>query len=774
MRPVYLDYNATTPVADEVLETMLPYLKGQFGNPSSAHVYGNDAKRAVEAARQEVADFLGCEPGEIVFTSGGTESNNLAIRGAVLNRRRQIHSGGSQRGGHIITSAVEHPAVLEVCRYLQRRAFDLTILPVDSSGSVDPDDLRGALRPDTVLVSIMHANNEVGTIQPIRELARIAREAGVLFHTDAAQSAGKIPIDVRELDVDLLSVAGHKMCAPKGVGALYIRKGVHLEKLLYGADHEQNLRAGTENVAQIVALGAAGRIARDGVDGFEAHYRTIRNHLENVLTSAFPGARVNGHSHNRLPNTLSISFPGIQAPTLISRLSGVAASAGSACHAESVEVSSVLEAMKVPMEYAMGTIRLSTGRETTREEAERAAAEIISVARELFSAGGIDRPDRTDINEKGGRPGNSTNRTVGNHLNDETTENVKLTRYTQGLGCACKLEPRKLENVLRAVGVYGGLEFADVLVGPEFSDDAAVYRLDNTRALVQTVDFFPPILDNPRDYGAVAAANALSDIYAMGGTPLFAMNILAFPSSGLPEWVMEEILHGAGETASAAGIPVVGGHTIVDSEPKFGMVVSGLVDPKQIWRNGGARPGDVLILTKAVGTGIITTGIKQGVVSVDGIFDVTRRMRELNSPAAEVLKSFTVHACTDVTGFGLLGHLREMAVASECSMEIVTDTVPFIPDVRRLAAAGVIPGGTRRNLRYVEGVTDFGNSSEVDRLILADAQTSGGLLAAVPAEQADEAIRELRIQGVTDAAIIGTVGAQAPAPNQFVLRIEYS
>ena len=471
---VYLDYNATTPVAAEVLEAMLPYLKGNFGNPSSSHAYGTAAKLAVEAARAEVAALLGCDAGEIVFTSGGTESNNFALRGVAGLYRKQHPTGG-----HLVTSAVEHPAVMEVCRHLEGNGFDLTVLPVDRYGVVDPDDLKGALRKDTFLVSVMHANNEVGTIQPVPELAVLAGEAGALFHTDAAQSVGKIPVDVTALGVDLLTVAGHKLYAPKGVGALYIRSGVVPEKLLYGADHEQNLRAGTENVAQIVALGTACRIAREGLENFAERYRHSRDLLEELVTTAVPQARVNGDPGRRLPNTLSISFPGVQAQTLVGRLSGVAVSAGAACHAEHIDVSAVLQAMNVPLEFAMGTIRLSTGRETTDEEIHRGAEEIVSVVRRLFAA---EREGEAEGEEPGGDIGSGT---------------VRLTRFTHGLGCACKMAPDRLEALLHS----------GVLTGPGQLDDAAVYRLDDRHVLVQSVDFFTPVVDDPRDFGAVAAAN---------------------------------------------------------------------------------------------------------------------------------------------------------------------------------------------------------------------------------------------------------------------------
>ncbi len=723
MNAVYLDYNATTPVATEVFETMLPFLQGHFGNPSSSHVYGIAARSAVEAARANVAALLGCDVGEIVFTSGGTESNNFAVRG-VAGMYRKRHPAG----GHLITSAVEHPAVMEVCRYLEGNGFDLTVLPVDQRGRVDPSDVKNALRSDTFLVSVMHANNEVGTIQPISELAAIAGNAGVLFHTDAAQSAGKIPVDVTELGIDLLTIAGHKLYAPKGIGALYIRNGVALEKLIYGADHEQNLRAGTENVAQIVALGAACRVAREGLSTFTEHYRHSRDLLEDLLTRAVPQARIHGDPSGRLPNTLSISFPGVQAQTLVSRLSGVAVSAGAACHADTIDVSAVLKAMSVPLEVAMGTIRLSTGRETTDADIHTGAEEIISVVRQLLPSLHADPLQDTPAVDTEAGP-------------------IRLTRFTHGLGCACKMAPDRLEDVLRS----------SALAGLENLDDAAVYSLDGRHVLVQSVDFFTPVVDDPRDFGAVAAANALSDIYAMGGTPLFALNIAAFPDDVLPGRVLQEILRGAAEVAAEAGVQILGGHTISDTEPKFGMVVTGTVHPGKAWLKSGLHPGDALILTKPLGTGIITTGIKRGLVSSLAVKEVVAHMRTLNAAAADVLKGFDIHGCTDVTGFGLLGHMREMAAASGCAVEISVPDVPVLAEAKRLVAADVVPGGTKRNLRFLERFTDFGESSMRDRLILCDAQTSGGLVAGVPADRAADIVDALRTRGVKDAAVIGTV-----------------
>jgi cysteine desulfurase len=361
MQRIYLDFNASTPPAPEVADAMLPFLSDSFGNPSSAHWAGKPAKQAVEKARTQVAALLGCRPGEIIFTSGGSEANNHALKGVFFA------SGGA--GAHIITTQIEHPAIHAPCRFLERLGATVTYLPVDRLGRVDPDDVQQAIRPATVLISVMHANNEVGTIQPIAEIARIARERGILFHTDAAQAVGKIPADVGGLGVDLLSVAGHKLYGPKGVGALFIRDGVRIEPIIHGAGHEGGRRAGTENVLLDVGLGAACEVAQSWI----ASPRTteLRDLFWDLLEIKF-GDRIvlNGHPTERLPNTMNVSFVGRIASEILDRLEGVAASTGSACHSGSVELSPVLKAMGVPPEVGMGAIRFSLGRTTTRQEIE--------------------------------------------------------------------------------------------------------------------------------------------------------------------------------------------------------------------------------------------------------------------------------------------------------------------------------------------------------------------------------------------------------------------
>lgn len=359
MQPIYLDYNASTPIDPRVAAAMRRFLQDHYGNPSSGHWAAAEAKAALETARGEVAALLGCQSDEIVFTSGGSEANNLALKGVFFALRG--------KGDHLVATRIEHPAIIEPSRFLERLGARVTYLPVDGTGLLDPDDLRRALTPHTILVSIMHANNEVGTIQPIAECARIARAHGVLFHTDAAQSVGKIPTRVNDLGVDLLSVAGHKLYAPKGIGALFVRRGVALEPLIHGAGHERGRRAGTESALLAVGLGKACELARDLAP--MDRVRALRDDFWRALEEKF-GARVvlNGHATRRLPNTLNVSFVGRIGADILAQLKGVAASTGSACHAGRVELSPVLEAMGVAPEVGMGAVRFSLGRRTTRAE----------------------------------------------------------------------------------------------------------------------------------------------------------------------------------------------------------------------------------------------------------------------------------------------------------------------------------------------------------------------------------------------------------------------
>jgi len=369
MDTIYLDYNATTPIDKEVAQAMQPYLTEYFGNPSSAHAYGAITKRAVEKAREQIADLINCKPSEIIFTSGGTESNNYAIKGTANYLK--------MNGNHIITSSIEHPAVTEVCKYLEQQGFEITYLPVDQYGMISLNELENAIKPSTILITIMHANNEIGTLQPIKEIAQFAQKHQIRFHSDAAQSIGKVNVDVKEMGIDLLSIAGHKLYAPKGIGALFIKEGTVLEKFMHGANHERNLRAGTENVLEIVGLGKAAEIAKRDFNKNFKHVTELREQLLQNLKRALPQLHVNGHPENHLPNTLSISFPGIEANSLLSNLQGVAASAGAACHSEGVELSSVLKAIKLPVEIAMGTIRFSTGKYLNANDIDTATEQIL-------------------------------------------------------------------------------------------------------------------------------------------------------------------------------------------------------------------------------------------------------------------------------------------------------------------------------------------------------------------------------------------------------------
>ena len=377
MRPcrIYLDFNASTPIAPEVAAAMRPFLSRHFGNPSSRHWAGEPARKAVDQARRQVADLLQCRPSEIVFTSGGSEANNHAIKGIFLALK--------SKGSHIITTRIEHPAVLHPCRFLERLGAEITCVGVDRYGVVDPQEIEKAITGKTILVTVMHANNEVGTIQPIKEISKVARRHGILLHTDAAQSVGKIDTKVDVLGVDLLSVAGHKLYAPKGVGALYIREGTPIEPFIHGADHESGRRAGTENVLLIVGLGKACEIARDFSHSEEIE--NLRDRFWDLLRNTFGNEVVlNGHPVLRLPNTLNVSFVDRPGGEILSRLEGVAASTGSACHSGSVELSPVLKAMGTAPRVGMGAIRFSLGRTTTAQEVER-VAELLKKA--LASAG---------------------------------------------------------------------------------------------------------------------------------------------------------------------------------------------------------------------------------------------------------------------------------------------------------------------------------------------------------------------------------------------------
>lgn len=379
--PIYLDYNATTPVDPQVLEAMLPYLTAHYGNPSSDHVYGQHAKTAVDAARAEVAKLVGANPSEIVFTACATEANNLALLGAA----RAALPGGRTL---LVTSAIEHPSVLQPLRHLTKEGWSVIELPVDTDGRVrvgnsDVNCAANVITPEVALVSVMLANNETGSLQAVRAIADLAHAAGALMHVDAAQAVGKVAVNVNDLGADLLTLAGHKFYAPKGVGALYVRTGTALEPIQFGASHEHGLRPGTENVPHIVALGEAARLARTTLAQEGARMTTLRDRLHGLLAAAIPGLRLNGHPTERLPNTLNISFPGVAGWQVLNAAPNVAASTGSACHAGAHAVSGVLAAMGLTQEAAAGAVRLSLGRFTTGAEVDRAADELIRAWKSL-------------------------------------------------------------------------------------------------------------------------------------------------------------------------------------------------------------------------------------------------------------------------------------------------------------------------------------------------------------------------------------------------------
>ena len=364
MRRVYLDHNATTPVHPEVLETMLPFYKEKFGNASSIHSFGREAKAALEEAREKVANFLGTSPQEIYFTSGGTEADNLAVKGVAFANRK--------KGNHLITSSIEHHAVIESCKFLEREGFETTYLPVDRSGLVNPEELKKAIKKETILVSIMFANNETGIIEPIEELAKIAKENEVYFHTDAVQAVGKIPIDVNKSNIDMLSLSAHKIYGPKGVGTLYIRKGIRITPWTHGGHHEKNRRAGTENVAGIVGLAKTLEIAQRDMEEQTKNLKTLTESFYKKITDKIVDVVLNGDFERRIPNTLNISFKGVEGESIILSLDmqGVAVASGSACTSGSLEPSHVLSAMGVPPEIAQGSLRFSFGRENSMEDVD--------------------------------------------------------------------------------------------------------------------------------------------------------------------------------------------------------------------------------------------------------------------------------------------------------------------------------------------------------------------------------------------------------------------
>jgi len=379
MRKIYLDHAATTPVRPEVLETMLPYFNEKFGNASSIHGFGRDAKVALEEAREKVAKILDASSSEIFFTGGGTESDNLAIKGTALANR--------QKGKHVITSKIEHHAILESCKFLEKEGLEVSYLPVDSKGLVDPEDLKKAIRDDTILVSIMYVNNEVGIIQPIEELCKIAKDRGIYFHTDTVQAMGKIPVDVQKLNVDMLAMSGHKIYGPKGVGAIYIRKGVRIIPLSHGGQHERSRRAGTENVPAIIGFAKALELVNKELESQNKHQKNLTKAFYKRLIESIPYVILHGDLNRRIPNTLNLSFKGVEGESVILSLDtkGVAVASGSACTSGTLEPSHVLSAMGIDPAIAQGAIRFSFGRDNTMQDVEYVASILPEIVQRLRS-----------------------------------------------------------------------------------------------------------------------------------------------------------------------------------------------------------------------------------------------------------------------------------------------------------------------------------------------------------------------------------------------------
>ncbi len=377
MRRIYLDYNATTPLHPRVLEAMLPYYKNIFGNASSIYSFGQEARKAIDDAREALAYLIGAKPKEIVFTSGGTEADNFALKG--------VASALEEKGGHIITSSIEHHAVLSTCKYLEKMGKKVTYLPVDKYGWLDPNRVKEAITNETILISIIHANNEIGTIEPIAKIGKIARACGVYFHTDAVQTVGKIPINVNELGIDLLSLSAHKFYGPKGIGALYIRKGIKIHPLIHGGEQERKRRAGTENVPGIVGLAEAAKIAGKEMKQEYSYIKKLRDSLENKIKGNIDYVRLNGHPTERLSNTSNVSFEFIEGESLVLNLDlkGIAASTGSACASGSLETSHVLSAIGVPSATAQGSIRFSLGRNSQKEDIDHTVENLVEIVRRL-------------------------------------------------------------------------------------------------------------------------------------------------------------------------------------------------------------------------------------------------------------------------------------------------------------------------------------------------------------------------------------------------------
>lgn len=688
MKTIYLDFNATTPILPEIANAMTPYLYNIFGNPSSLHKYGIEARKAIETARKNTANIINAKPYEIIFTSGGTESNNIAIMGYCLMNKN--------KGNHIISSAIEHPAVLEVLEHLKQYGFYYTLLKPDRWGRISSKDLDNAITENTILITIMHSNNETGSLQPIDEIGKTAKSKGIAFHTDAAQSVGKIPVDIKRSNIDMLSIAGHKLYAPKGIGALYIRKGINVKNIMYGANHEKGLRPGTENLLEIAGLGKACEIMARDLDKNRKKMKELRDLLYENLKEVKDHLLIND-LENSLPNTLSIAFKDISANRLISLCEDIAVSAGSACHADIEEASYVLSAMDIPKEYIMGTLRISTG--------------IINDKQEIIKACGIIKDAIAFLRKE---------------KIQVDTKSIKLTSHSEHLGCSCKIDQNILQGIVKNFIIKPDDR---ILIANDTSDDSAVYKISEDHAIVQSLDFFTPIVDDPYYFGQIACANALSDIYAMGAKPLFGLNILCYPISKLPLETLQSILEGAYNKGKEAGISIIGGHSIEDEEIKYGLAVSGIIDPKKIIKNNTPKDGDILVLTKPIGTGILCAGMKRGLIDEDIKKYTLDLMSELNDKPLGIFSNFHINACTDITGFGLLGHLYEMIQGSGLQADLIMEDIPVIQSVYDICSNDLIPKKTKNNLSNLHDKLIFEDEiTDTDKYILSDAQTSGGLL----------------------------------------------
>ena len=691
-----------------------------------------------------------------------SESNNYAIKG-IVNSLLKTNQFTPSHPLQIITTQIEHPSVTEVFKYLEAKyssLLEVVFLPVTSEGVVDIKTFKSLIKPNIGFMSVMHANNETGAVQPIRELAEWAKKINpeMVFHTDASQSIGKIPVDVEKLGVDLLTVCPHKFYGPKGIGALYIRSGNEkkMEKFIHGGNHEKNLRAGTENVLEIVGLGKASELVyidlKNRINGFkdtrDIIYHRLRERLgENGFQVQGPKIETSDET-TRLPNTLFLSFPRLEANLLLDLLSDkVACSCGAACHSDDVKMSHVLEAMHTPPEIAMGTLRLSTGLSLSKEQALSAAEVLADTVEAMRLQRGIDQETETC-----------------NIINDDM--NVKLTKTTHGLGCGCKLSATTLSTILAGLGkqncIIGNKE---ILVGTETSDDCCVYKISEEQAVVCTLDFFTPICDDPESFGAIACSNALSDIYAMGGKPLFALNIVGFPIKTLHPNVLRRVLKGAQDKAEEAGVAILGGHSIEDTEPKFGLSVTGIVNPNFIWRNSTMKHGDYILITKKLGVGTMMTALKRGVLKEEDTEykNAVDSMKFLNRKHCEAMLEMEqnqvqiVNACTDITGFGLLGHLKEGLISTKKSATVYFDSVPFLDKTRNFIEMGVLPGGTLNNQKFVEEYCEYDiKLTNIEKCLLNDPQTSGGLMIFVGEKDIDRVRKTFEEKGL-ECYLIGRV-----------------